>query len=57
MALAYFLTFTTYGTWLPGSAKGKGSVDHEHNVHGMPLSNPTLRASNMLANLWSSPPT
>ena len=31
MALAYFITFTTYGTWLPGSVKGKGSVDREHN--------------------------
>ena len=35
MALAYFITFTTYGTWLHGSAKG--SVDNEHNVYGAPL--------------------
>jgi REP element-mobilizing transposase RayT len=35
MALAYFITFTTYGTWLSGSAKG--SVDGEHNVYGTPL--------------------
>ena len=35
MPLAYFITFTTYGTWLPGSAKG--SVDDEHNAYGMPL--------------------
>jgi len=35
MALAYFITFTTYGTWLPGSAKG--SVDDAHNVYGTPL--------------------
>ncbi len=35
MALAYFITFTTYGTWLHG--KGQGSVDDEHNVYGMPL--------------------
>ena len=34
MALAYFITFTTYGTWLPGSAKG--SVDGEHNVYATP---------------------
>ena len=33
MPLAYFITFTTYGTWLPGSAKG--SVDDEHNGYGM----------------------
>jgi REP element-mobilizing transposase RayT len=37
MPLAYFITFTTYGTWLPGSAKGKGSVDAEHNVYGTPF--------------------
>jgi hypothetical protein len=35
MALAYFITFTTYGTWLHGSAKG--SVDAHHNIRGMPL--------------------
>ena len=34
MALAYFLTFTTYGTWLHGSRKGKGSVDRRHNTFG-----------------------
>ncbi len=35
MALAYFITFTTYGTRLHGSAKG--SVDDEHNVYGTPF--------------------
>jgi len=40
MALAYFITFTTYGTWLHGSAKGKGSVDAEHNVFGTPFVEP-----------------
>jgi REP element-mobilizing transposase RayT len=34
MALAYFITFSTYGTWLHGTAKGKGSVDQEHNKFG-----------------------
>lgn len=34
MALAYFITFHTYGTWLHGTSKGKGSVDHEHNQYG-----------------------
>ena len=34
MALAYFITFHTYGTWLHGTAKGKGSVDREHNQYG-----------------------
>lgn len=40
MALAYFITFTTYGTWLPGSSKGKGSVDREHNQFGTPFVDP-----------------
>ncbi|MFN0195832.1 MAG: transposase [Planctomycetaceae bacterium] len=30
--MSYFITFSTYGTWLPGSAKG--SVDSEHNQYG-----------------------
>lgn len=34
MPLAYFLTFSTYGTWLHGSPKG--SVDDEHNTYGTP---------------------
>ena len=34
MALAYFITFTTYGTWLHGTEKGAGSVDDEHNRYG-----------------------
>jgi REP element-mobilizing transposase RayT len=33
--LAYFLTFTTYGTWLHGRAPG--SVDRAHNQVGTPL--------------------
>ncbi|MBA4191268.1 MAG: hypothetical protein C0467_25075 [Planctomycetaceae bacterium] len=32
--LAYFITFTTYGTWLHGDAPG--SVDQEHNQVGLP---------------------
>jgi len=43
MALADFITFTTYGTWLPGSAKGKGSVDAEHNVSETPFVEPDAR--------------
>jgi REP element-mobilizing transposase RayT len=35
MALAYFLTFTTYGTWLHGNAKG--AVDDEHRGYGEPF--------------------
>jgi REP element-mobilizing transposase RayT len=33
--VAYFITFTTYGTWLHGRAPG--SVDRDHNVSGTPL--------------------
>ena len=36
MPLAYFITFTTYGTWLHGTDKGMGSVDQEHNAYGTP---------------------
>ena len=35
---AYFLTWTTYGTWLHGD--GRGSVDDGHNRRGMPLAEP-----------------
>jgi REP element-mobilizing transposase RayT len=35
MALAYLITFTTYGARLHGS--DKGSVDDEHNVYGTPF--------------------
>jgi len=40
MALAYFITFSTYGTWVHGTSKGKGSVDRDHNQHGMPFVEP-----------------
>jgi REP element-mobilizing transposase RayT len=40
MALAYFITFTTYGTWLHGTAKGEGSVDLEHHAYGTPFLEP-----------------
>jgi REP element-mobilizing transposase RayT len=33
--IAYFITFTTYGTWLHGRAPG--SVDRKHNRPGTPL--------------------
>lgn len=34
MTTAYFITFTTYGTWLHGDPRG--SVDSTHNVVGSP---------------------
>jgi REP element-mobilizing transposase RayT len=33
--LAYFITFTCYGTWLHGDERG--SVDDEHNIPGEPV--------------------
>ena len=33
--VAYFITFTTYGTWLQG--RSPGSVDRQHNQFGSPL--------------------
>lgn len=42
MALAYFITFSTYGTWLHGADKGKGSVDAEHNRFGAPFVEPDV---------------
>ena len=41
MALAYFITFSTYGTRLHGTAKGSGSVDRQHNVYGARSFRPT----------------
>jgi len=35
MALAYFITFSTYGNWLHGRAEG--SVDRKHNAYDSPL--------------------
>ena len=37
-ALAYFITFHTYGTWMHGSEQG--SVDHLHNQFGQPTLDP-----------------
>ena len=41
MALAYFITFTTYGTRLHGNENG--SVDVEHNAHETPFVEPDPR--------------
>jgi REP element-mobilizing transposase RayT len=54
MALAYFITFTTYGTWLHGSAKG--SVDDEHNVHGTPLAPADARREHQEREVMVQPP-
>jgi REP element-mobilizing transposase RayT len=56
MALAYFITFTTYGTWLHGSAKGKGSVDRAHNVHGTPFLESHVQREQAARNAMVQPP-
>ena len=33
--LAYFITFRTYATWLPGDERG--TVDVDHNTYGSPF--------------------
>ncbi len=33
--LAYFITFRTYGTWLPGDERG--TVDVDNNAYGSPV--------------------
>lgn len=39
--LAYFITFSTYGTWLHGEQDG--SVDRKHNQPGTPFVPPEIR--------------
>ncbi len=56
MALAYFITFTAYGTWLHGSAKGKGSVDAEHNVFGTPFVEPDAEREQQAREVMVQPP-
>ena len=54
MALAYFITFTTYGTWLHGSEKG--SVDREHNAYGGPLVAPDEHRERAMKEAMVQPP-
>jgi REP element-mobilizing transposase RayT len=56
MPLAYFITFTTYGTWLPGSAKGKCSVDTEHNAFGTPFVAPNPEREQQAREAMVQPP-
>jgi hypothetical protein len=56
MALAYFITFTTYGSWLHGSAKGKGSVDLEHNGYRTPFVAPDAQREQAAREAMSQPP-
>ena len=56
MALAYFITFSTYGTWLHGADKGNGSVDRQHNVFGTPFLSPDSEREEWAAHLMTEPP-
>jgi REP element-mobilizing transposase RayT len=56
MALAYFITFTTYGTWLHGSSRGKGSVDSEHNEFGAPFIEPDAEREQAAREAMVQPP-
>jgi REP element-mobilizing transposase RayT len=52
--LAYFITFTTYGTWLHGDAPG--SVDREHNRVGTPWLPPALDLRTIARERMTHPP-
>jgi REP element-mobilizing transposase RayT len=56
MAVAYFITFTAYGTWLHGSPKGQGSVDAEHNVYGTPFVEPDAQREQQAREAMVQPP-
>jgi hypothetical protein len=56
MALAYFITFSTYGTWLHGSAKVLGSVDDEHNEYGTPFVAPDAERERQERVAMTQPP-
>jgi REP element-mobilizing transposase RayT len=54
LPLAYFITFTTYGTRLPGDQRG--SVDRTHNQYGMPWLPPDARRENTVRGRMSQGP-
>jgi len=56
MALAYFITFSTYGAWLHGTDRGKGSVDRLHNIHGTPFVEPDAQRERDAAARMNEPP-
>lgn len=52
--LAYFITFTTYGTWLHG--RNPGSVDRDHNAPGMPFLPPSAELERSRLHVMSQEP-
>jgi REP element-mobilizing transposase RayT len=56
MAIAYFITFSTYGTWLHGSSKGQGSVDLQHDQYGSPYVEPDASRESQSRDRMTQPP-
>ena len=53
-ALAYLITFTTYGTWLHGDERA--SVDRRHNIPGTPYVDPKPRRLRYETTMLNHPP-
>ena len=53
-ALAYLITFTTYGTWLHGDERA--SVDRRHNIPGTPYVDPDPRRLRYETTMRKHPP-
>src|SRR5207247_349334 len=51
---AYFLTWSAYGTWLPGDARG--SVDDSHNGFGTPPAPPDEQREGIALDVMRFPP-
>jgi REP element-mobilizing transposase RayT len=56
MPLAFFITFSTYGTWLPGTDKGMGSVDRQHNEYGTSFVTPDPNRETQARSQMFQPP-
>jgi REP element-mobilizing transposase RayT len=54
LPLAYFLTWTCYGTWLHGDERA--SVDREHNIYGTDYLPPDGRRNRACVELMDQPP-
>jgi REP element-mobilizing transposase RayT len=53
-AIAYFITFRTYGTWLHGDRRG--SVDRFHNLYGTPRLPPNKLREKYMRSRMKRPP-
>jgi hypothetical protein len=52
--LAFFLTWSCYGCWLPGD--DRGYVDREHNQYGRPRLEPRPRLAEFVLKNLADPP-